>query len=109
MDGFSRTNEEDTESDDEEEEDRLPRIAKDEEERAIVNGDEPVNPDDEEEALIVVEGPSLNKTPRKIKVRRMSSPIGMRGGSVGPGGGRRLSNGLGQSNVGHGTGGTSFS
>jgi hypothetical protein len=40
--------------------------------------------------------------------RRMSSPIGVRGGSVGPGGGRRLSNGLAASNMGQGTGGTSF-
>lgn len=40
--------------------------------------------------------------------RRMSSPIGVRGGSVGPGGGRRLSNGLAASNSGHGIGGTSF-
>lgn len=40
--------------------------------------------------------------------RRMSSPIGIRGGSVGPGGGRRLSNGLAASNFGQGTGGTSF-
>jgi hypothetical protein len=40
--------------------------------------------------------------------RRMSSPIGLRGGSVGPGGGRRLSNGLAASNFGQGTGGTSF-
>ena len=40
--------------------------------------------------------------------RRMSSPLGLRGGSVGPGGGRRLSNGLAASNVGLGTGGTSF-
>lgn len=39
--------------------------------------------------------------------RRMSSPIGMRE-PVGPGGGRRLSNGLGQSMDGLGTGGTSF-
>jgi hypothetical protein len=40
--------------------------------------------------------------------RRMSSPIGLRGGSVGPGGGRRLSNGLAASNSGQGTGGTAF-
>ena len=40
--------------------------------------------------------------------RRMSSPIGLRGGSIGPGGGRRLSNGLAASNFGQGTGGTSF-
>ena len=39
---------------------------------------------------------------------RMMSPIGMKD-SVGPGGGRRLSNGLGQSNSGFGTGGTSYS
>ncbi|MCJ1476324.1 hypothetical protein MMC13_004990 [Lambiella insularis] len=39
--------------------------------------------------------------------RRMSSPIGLRE-SVGPGGGRRLSNGLGQSMDGHGTGGTAY-
>lgn len=40
-------------------------------------------------------------------LRRMSSPVGMRE-PVGPGGGRRLSNGLGQSMDGLGTGGTSF-
>ena len=40
--------------------------------------------------------------------RRMSSPIGMRH-SVGPGGGSRLSNGLGQSNSGFGAGGNSYS
>lgn len=40
--------------------------------------------------------------------RRMSFPIGVRGGSVGPGGGRKLSNGLAASNLGQGTGGTSF-
>ena len=40
--------------------------------------------------------------------RRMSSPIGLRGGSVGPGGGRRLSNGLAASNFGAGTGGSTF-
>jgi hypothetical protein len=40
--------------------------------------------------------------------RRMSSPIGLRGGSVGPGGARRLSNGLAASNFGVGTGGSTF-
>ena len=39
--------------------------------------------------------------------RRMSSPIGMRD-SVGPGGSKNLSNGLGQSISGFGTGGTSY-
>jgi len=37
----------------------------------------------------------------------LSNPIGM-GEAVGPGGGRRLSNGLAASNLGQGTGGTSF-
>ena len=40
--------------------------------------------------------------------RRLSSPIGMRD-FVGPGGGSRLSNGLGQSNSGFGAGGNSYS
>ena len=48
-----------------------------------------------------VDGPRYPK-------RRMSSPIGMRS-SVGPGGGSRLSNGLGQSNSGFGAGGSSYS
>ncbi|KAE8450680.1 hypothetical protein EG329_006025 [Mollisiaceae sp. DMI_Dod_QoI] len=51
------------------------------------------------------------RRPRRGSVqleRRMSSPIGVRGGSVGPGGARRLSNGLAASNMGQGTGGTSF-
>lgn len=39
--------------------------------------------------------------------RRMTSPIGMRDG-LGPGGGRRLSNNLGQTRSGWGTGGTSY-
>ena len=39
--------------------------------------------------------------------RRMSSPLGLRE-SIGPGGGRRLSNGLGQTMTGLGTGGTTF-
>ena len=39
--------------------------------------------------------------------RRMSSPLGQRE-SVGPGGGRRLSNGLGQSMDGFGSGGTAY-
>lgn len=39
---------------------------------------------------------------------KMSSPIGISGGSVGPGGPQNLSNGLAASNMGQGTGGTSF-
>ncbi|KAI9870796.1 MAG: hypothetical protein M1830_003795 [Pleopsidium flavum] len=45
-------------------------------------------------------------TPSSVQ-RRMSSPLGMREG-VGPGGGRRLSNNLGQTRSGWGTGGTSY-
>lgn len=109
MEGFSRTNEDDSEDDSSEEEDRLPQIVEDEEERRILNGDETVDVD--EEAILVVEGSprtEIRSKPRRISSRRMSNPIGMLGGSVGPGGGRRLSNGLGQSNVGLGTGGSSF-
>ncbi|KAG9240761.1 major facilitator superfamily domain-containing protein [Calycina marina] len=39
---------------------------------------------------------------------RMSNPVGYSNGGIGPGGGRRLSNGLAVSNLGQGTGGTSF-
>lgn len=45
-------------------------------------------------------------TPR-VAHSRMSSPLGMRDG-VGPGGGRRLSNGLGTTRSGFGAGGTSY-
>ncbi|KAH8592208.1 major facilitator superfamily domain-containing protein [Bisporella sp. PMI_857] len=40
--------------------------------------------------------------------RKISNPIGIPGGSVGPGGGHKLSNALAASNMGQGTGGTSF-
>lgn len=46
-------------------------------------------------------------TPRAAGGARMTSPLGMRDG-VGPGGGRRLSNGLGTTRSGFGAGGTSY-
>lgn len=139
MPGFSKS---DSDSEDEEEEDLLPTV---DECNEILEGDEALSSDSDEEALDVVDGPSLNRrrsmattdgtrsrrsssgfltaqatspygsfTGRsgrggvKELESRMSSPIGVRGGSVGPGGGRRLSNGLAASNLGQGTGGTSF-
>ena len=119
MDGFSKT---DSDSD-EDDEDVLGNIDEDSE-AEILEGDEIMDFDPDEEALDTVDGPPLNQGPSRRKSsnfrkssdgqtyskleRRMSSPIGIRGGSVGPGGGRRLSNGLAASNMGQGTGGTSF-
>lgn len=107
MEGFSGSNED---GDEDIDEDGATHIAED---GSIINGDEIILPDDFEDALDVVEGPPTTDTfaPSSLKVpvidrRRMSSPIGIR--DIGPGGGRRLSNGLGQSNYGQGTGGTSF-
>ena len=146
MPGFSKTDDSDSEEgseEDQEEEDLLPAITEDAN-GEILEGDEAVAYDENEEALDVVDGPSLYKpqsgsrrrkssvgadgllsvpdsygttgTVRRSSRRtsiaelegRMTSPIGLRGGSVGPGGGRRLSNGLAASNMGQGTGGTSF-
>ena len=54
-------------------------------------------------------GPSTGTMPGAGSLlRRMSSPLGMKEG-IGPGGDRRLSNGLGQSRSGFGAAGTSFS
>lgn len=89
----------------------------DEEDGLIIAGDESIAPDEAEEALDTVEGAPLSRvhsrTPRStpygsLGTKRMTSPIGIKGGSVGPGGTRRLSNGLGQTNSGQGTGGSSF-
>lgn len=120
MEGFSRSSED---SDDDEEEGLL-ETDEDEGEREMPRGDEAVF-NENEEALDVVDGPSLNRiaskkslgassdaarsdgAPRPKRERRMSNPIGIRE-TVGPGGGRRLSNGLAASNMGQGTGGTSF-
>jgi hypothetical protein len=129
MEGFSKSDSSDEEDDDEDEdEDILPTVDEDMD-GEILEGDEFVAYDPNEEALNTVDGPSLSKRKsldgsgerarrgsksggnRRASFRierRMSSPIGVRGGSVGPGGGRRLSNGLAASNMGQGTGGTSF-
>lgn len=132
MDGFSKTGG-DEESDDEdvfgsedEDEEGLDDIPEDRN-REILEGDEIVWSDEED--LDVIDGPAFSKGPDRRKSfevaksseagsgrrrsisnleRRMSSPVGIRGGSVGPGGGRKLSNGLAASNFGQGTGGTSF-
>ncbi|KAH9220683.1 major facilitator superfamily domain-containing protein [Leptodontidium sp. 2 PMI_412] len=122
MPGFSKTDDSsDTETDDEEE-DLLPAVDEDIA-GEILEGDEVIFEEDDD--LTTISGPSLGGTMRSRKSsdgerslavprigsgieRRMSSPIGIRGGSVGPGGGRRLSNGLAASNMGVGTGGTSF-
>lgn len=122
MPGFSKTDDSsDTETDDEEE-DLLPTVDEDIA-GEILEGDEVIFEEDDD--LTTISGPSLGGTMRSRKSsdgerslavprigsgieRRMSSPIGIRGGSVGPGGGRRLSNGLAASNMGVGTGGTSF-
>ncbi|KUJ24464.1 MFS general substrate transporter [Mollisia scopiformis] len=126
MPGFSKS---DSDSDDDDES-LLPTVEEDEEGEArateILEGDE--IDDMNEEALDTVEGPPLSLVKSRKSIdeegiegrrsrrgsglsrleRRMSSPIGVRGGSVGPGGGRRLSNGLAASNMGQGTGGSTF-
>jgi hypothetical protein len=131
MEGFSKSDSSDEEDDDEIEVDEDELATVDEDLRGeILVGDEFVGYDPNEEALDMIDGPSLNrvnsrkssdggrgfglvqgaKSGRRASFteRRMSSPIGVRGGSVGPGGGRRLSNALAASNMGQGTGGTSF-
>ena len=124
MEGFSKSDSSDEDEDSDEE--GFPTVDEDIG-GEILDGNEFIAFDPDEEALDTVEGPSLNKRrsmdggnreARGSKTshgrrsfnleRRMSSPIGVRGGSVGPGGGRRLSNGLAASNMGQGTGGTSF-
>ncbi|PQE20420.1 major facilitator superfamily transporter protein [Rutstroemia sp. NJR-2017a BBW] len=106
MEGFSKSG---TGSDDEEEESLLSR---DDEETGLLASNGPHATDLNEEALDVVEGPPLaidmKKRRESIIESRMSSPIGVMGGSVGRGGPRRLSNGLAASNMGQGTGGNSF-
>ncbi len=48
-----------------------------------------------------------NGHPHRTSAKRISSPIGLRE-SVGPGGGTKLSNGLGHSHSGFGAGGNSY-
>jgi hypothetical protein len=118
MEGFGKSSED---SDDDEEDQGI--LDQFDDEGEILEGDEVF--DEDEEVLDVVDGPSLARVASKKSIavssdsgrssgsgisgfeRRMSSPIGLRE-SVGPGGGRRLSNGLAASNLGQGTGGTSF-
>jgi len=125
MEGFNKTDSSDDEDEDEDE-DGLETVEEDID-GEILEGDDVMEWGDGEEALDTADGPPLSrvrsrksydegerlKVPRGSKElaleRRMSSPIGMRIDSVvGPGGGRRLSNGLAASNMGQGTGGTSF-
>lgn len=114
MEGFNKS----TEDSDDEPSETSSLLDNEENATGILQGDEII--DEYEEALDFVDGPSLNRIPSKKSLasrgssdglsrleRRMSSPIGIRE-SVGPGGGRRLSNGLAASNLGQGTGGTSF-
>jgi hypothetical protein len=115
MEGFNRATESESDSSDngEEEFELIP-----EESSSILDGDETVVGD--EEAIDIIEGPSLsqNKSRRSNSQihresgakneRRLSNPIGLSGESLGRGGGRRLSNGLGASNFGRGAGGTTF-
>ena len=97
MDGFSKTGDESEEEDEDEDEDGTPLP-----QNIEVNG-----------------GSSHRRYSTTIKSKSgddeiarlesvMSSPIGFSGGSVGPGGPRKLSNGLAASNMGQGTGGSSF-
>ncbi|TVY44738.1 putative membrane protein [Lachnellula subtilissima] len=111
MEGFNKAPEDNDDEDDDEE--GLLDQVDEENSLDILEGDEVF--DDYEEALDVVDGSSLSRVLSKKSTasgtsafeRRLSSPIGIRE-SVGPGGGRRLSNGLAASNMGQGTGGTSF-
>ncbi|KFY47696.1 hypothetical protein V495_01869 [Pseudogymnoascus sp. VKM F-4514 (FW-929)] len=110
MDGFNRASDDEDESDDEE-----LLTPNDDDAGTIIAGDEVLyETSDDEEAIDTVEQP-LAGTQHRLNVpgasvqRRMSSPVGIRGNSIGPGErGRRLSTGLGYSNFGRGTGGTTF-
>ena len=104
MDGFNKTPD-DEESDSEDE-----IVYIDDDAGAIADGDERLSDDGED--IAVVEGGSLDRDHRMGVAsvqKRMASPMGLRGSSLGPGErGRRLSTNLGYSNVGQGTGGTTF-
>lgn len=88
----------------------------DEEDGLIIVGDEFVPENETEEALDTVDGGPLSRVHSRATQRttthgepitkRMTSPIGVK--TAGPGGARRLSNGLGQTNLGQGAGGSSF-
>lgn len=111
MEGFNQASDDEDGSDDEE----LLTPHDDDDEGTIIAGDEALyETSEDEEAIDTVEQP-LAGTQHRLGVpgvsvqRRMSSPVGIRGNSIGPGErGRRLSTGLGYSNFGRGTGGTTF-
>jgi len=92
MDGFSKTDD-DSSSDDE---------------SALSDSELPLNDEDHSRRRRGSDVKLANEEGLSGLERRMTSPIGIRGGSVGPGGGRKLSNALAASNMGQGTGGTSF-
>ena len=127
MDGFGSANESDSEDEDTVEEENALRESNNVVKTphrgqrggldGIVEGTE--DGDESEDEFAIAEDPLLPQHVRLSKTvsssspvrpiiahieRRMSSPIGMREG-VGPGGGRRLSNGLGQSINAFGAGG----
>ncbi|KAG9229624.1 major facilitator superfamily domain-containing protein [Amylocarpus encephaloides] len=116
MEGF---HEADTGSDTEEE---YPDVNEGDVSREILAGDEPVAFDEVEEALDIMDGPSLSRIQSRksnegsetgsvtfggILKRKLSSTIVLRE-PLGLGGGRRLSNGLAAGNTSQGTGATSF-
>ena len=127
MDGFGGA--EDSDSDEEDEEEDLPQRRDFAENEARSSAVQVVDldglteePDDLEDDFAVEDDPLVIRRdmmsdagsnsnqlhPRYAGLeRRMSSPLGQRE-SVGPGGGRRLSNGLGQSMDGYGSGGTAY-
>lgn len=95
--GFSKTGDEsEDDGEDEEHENELPR-------NIHANGE----PSSHRRHSHTIKSESEDDEIARLE-SRMSSPIGIRGGSVGPGGPRKLSNGLAASNMGQGTGGTSF-
>ena len=105
--GFGGKNGGESDEEEEEEESLLPILDEENEDeggRGILGGDEVFEDGDEEAELLDNVDENFDGGKR---MRRMSSPIGIRE-SVGPGGGRRLSNGLAASNNGQGIGGTSF-
>ena len=93
--GFSKKGDE-SDDDDEEDDDGLPRVDN------AISG-----PSSHRRYSDTIKSESGDDEIERLE-SRMSSPVGIRGGSVGPGGPRKLSNGLAASNMGQGTGGTSF-
>ncbi|OBT55070.1 hypothetical protein VE04_04497, partial [Pseudogymnoascus sp. 24MN13] len=108
MEGFNQASDDEDGSDDEE---LLTPHDDDDDEGTIIAGDEALyETSEDEEGIDTVEQPLAGTqhrldVPRASVQRRMSSPVGIRGNSIGPGErGRRLSTGLGYSNFGRGTG-----